>query len=99
MTISALHFDSAENRKKVKFFWTSFAAMFSWEIFPAYIFPLLNGFNIVCLATQKAPANVLNVITNVFGGADANEGLGLLSLGLDWQYITSGYSFDSVFHF
>ena len=85
----ALHFNSDENRKKVKFFWTAFAAMFTWEIIPSYIFPLLNGINIVCLATQKAPANAQNVITNIFGGAEANEGLGLLGFSLDWQYITS----------
>ncbi len=28
-------------------------------------------------------------MTNVFGGSNSNEGLGLLSLGLDWQFISS----------
>ena len=64
--------------------------MFTYEVIPAYIFPLLNGFNIFCLASQHASPNVQNVFTNIFGGANSNEGLGLFSLGFDWQYITSG---------
>ena len=63
--------------------------MFIWEIFPAYIFPLLNGINIVCLATQHVPSAAQDVITNLFGGTDGNEGLGFASISLDWQYITS----------
>jgi OPT oligopeptide transporter protein len=30
------------------------------------------------------------VFTNIFGGASGNEGLGLLALSFDWQYITIG---------
>lgn len=63
--------------------------MFIYEIFPSYIFPLLNGFNIICLATQKAPGKAVDVITNLFGGADGNEGLGFMNFSFDWQYITS----------
>ena len=63
--------------------------MFIYEVIPSYIFPLLNGVSIVCLATQHSPANIQNVITNLFGGTDGNEGLGLFSFGFDWQYITS----------
>lgn len=65
--------------------------MFIWEIFPAYVFPLLNGINIFCLATQHVPGGAQDVITNLFGGTDGNEGLGFMSLSLDWQYITSVY--------
>lgn len=65
--------------------------MFIWEIFPAYIFPLLNGFNIFCLASQHASQKTVDVFTNLFGGADGNEGLGLLSISFDWQYIGSRY--------
>jgi hypothetical protein len=32
---------------------------------------------------------VRDIFTNIFGGADSNEGLGLLSLSFDWQYIGS----------
>ena len=63
--------------------------MLIYEIIPSYIFPLLNGFNIFCLASQHAAPRVQNVFTNIFGGANSNEGLGLFSLGFDWQYITS----------
>ena len=65
--------------------------MFIYEIIPAYIFPLLNGFNIVCLTTQRASQRTVDVITNLFGGSNGNEGLGFLSLSFDWQYIGSVY--------
>jgi hypothetical protein len=32
---------------------------------------------------------VQDIFTNMFGGADSNEGLGLFSLSFDWQYIGS----------
>lgn len=87
----ALHFDTTANTKRVKLFWTAFTAMFFYEIIPAYMFPLLNGINVFCLAGQKASANTVNIFTNLFGGTDGNEGLGLLSFSFDWQYIGSGY--------
>ncbi|KIM46930.1 hypothetical protein M413DRAFT_16493 [Hebeloma cylindrosporum] len=87
----ALHFDSAANQKRVKLFWIAFSGMFCYEVLPAYIFPLLNGVNIVCLATQKASSKTVDVITNLFGGTEGNEGLGLLSFSFDWQYIGSAY--------
>ena len=88
-TFQALHYSGEQNHKRVKLFWIAFTIMFVYEIFPSYIFPLLNGFSIICLATQKAPSGAVDVITNLFGGSDGNEGLGFLSLGFDWQYITS----------
>ena len=71
-----------------------FTGMFVYEIIPAYIFPLLNGINIFCLASQKASTRIVDIFTNLFGGTDGNEGLGLLSISFDWQYI--GSSWDSV---
>ncbi|KAI9508126.1 OPT oligopeptide transporter protein-domain-containing protein [Russula earlei] len=87
----ALHFDTSANHERIRLFWTAFAAMFIYEIIPSYIFPLLNGFSIFCLASQHTSSSVQDVFTNIFGGADANEGLGLLSLSFDWQYIGSQY--------
>ncbi|KAI9059790.1 oligopeptide transporter [Trametes sanguinea] len=87
----ALHFDSSSNHKRLKLFWSAFTGMFIWEVLPSYIFPLLNGINVVCLATQHVPSAAQDVITNLFGGTDGNEGLGFLSLSLDWQYITSTF--------
>ncbi|KAI6006134.1 OPT oligopeptide transporter protein-domain-containing protein [Pisolithus albus] len=87
----SLHFDTAANHKRMRLFWLAFAGMFVWEVIPSYVFPLLNGISIFCLASQHAKPSIQNVFTNIFGGADANEGLGLLSISLDWQYITSSY--------
>ncbi|KZV65129.1 oligopeptide transporter [Peniophora sp. CONT] len=86
-----LHRDTVNNSKRVKFFWIAFALMFCYEIIPSYIFPLLNGFSVICLASQGANSGALNVITNLFGGAEGNEGLGILNLSFDWQYIGSKY--------
>ncbi|EMD38929.1 hypothetical protein CERSUDRAFT_112637 [Gelatoporia subvermispora B] len=87
----ALHFDTGANAKRVKLFWSAFTGMFCYEVLPAYIFPLLNGINIVCLASQHTSASAQNVITNLFGGTDGNEGLGFLSMSFDWQYIGSSF--------
>ncbi|KAG5918653.1 hypothetical protein E4U61_001594 [Claviceps capensis] len=38
---------------------------------------------------MKATGATAETLTNLFGGATNNEGLGLFSLSLDWQYITS----------
>ncbi|KAG6812896.1 hypothetical protein H0H92_015631 [Tricholoma furcatifolium] len=86
-----LHFDKAGNAKRLKLFWTAFTGMFCYEVIPAYIFPLLNGINIFCLASQHASQKTIDVFTNLFGGTDANEGLGFLSFSFDWQYIGSAY--------
>ena len=86
---AGLHYNSAANAKRLKLFWSAFAGMFVWEIFPAYIFPLLNGISVFCLATQHVPGGAQDVITNLFGGTDGNEGLGFLSISFDWPYIGS----------
>lgn len=54
--------------------------IFIWELFPEWIFPLLTGFSIFCLANPTSPA-----FSRVFGGTNGNEGLGLLSICFDWQ--------------
>ncbi|KAK0470542.1 oligopeptide transporter [Armillaria novae-zelandiae] len=87
----ALHFDVHANTMRIKLFWTAFTGMFVYEVIPSYVFPLLNGFSIFCLASQKASASTIDIFTNIFGGASSNEGLGLLNLSLDWQYIGSKY--------
>jgi len=84
-----LHFDAAKTRRRLKVFWSTFTGAAIYEIFPAYIFPWLNGISIPCLATLRSNDKVRTAFTNIFGGAEGNEGLGLLSISLDWQYITS----------
>ncbi|POS84813.1 hypothetical protein EPUL_005288 [Erysiphe pulchra] len=81
--IETLHRDKLEMKKKAVFFWTIFAIITIWELFPQYLMPVLTGISVFCLANQKSL-----VFTKVFGGANGNEGLGLLSLCLDWQYIS-----------
>ncbi len=83
-TLQALHMDKANVKKKLKIFYISFAVMFVYEILPEYIFLLLIGFSIPCLAAPNS-----SVVSHLFGGANGNEGLGLLSFCFDWQYIAS----------
>lgn len=59
--------------------------IFFWEMLPEWIFPLLTGFSIFCLANPRSTD-----FTRIFGGSNGNEGLGLLSLCFDWQYISGG---------
>lgn len=61
-----------------------FIGFFVWTMFPEYIFIVLTGVSVVCLADQN---NL--VVTNLFGGASGNEGLGFLSLCFDWNYIAA----------
>ncbi|KAG1841045.1 OPT oligopeptide transporter [Suillus subluteus] len=72
-------------RRKLRVFYIVFTAIFFWELFPEWIFPLLTGLSIMCLAVPNNAA-----VSRVFGGTNGNEGLGLLSICFDWQYISSG---------
>ncbi|KAF9036163.1 OPT oligopeptide transporter [Panaeolus papilionaceus] len=81
----ALFKDAGESKKKIRLFWIAFAAIFIWEIFPEWMFPLLTGFSIFCLANQKS-----QTFTRIFGGSNGNEGLGILSICFDWQFISGG---------
>ncbi|KAI0305502.1 OPT oligopeptide transporter protein-domain-containing protein [Multifurca ochricompacta] len=76
---------SESNRKRLKLFYVAFFAIFIWEIFPEWMFPLLTGFSVFCLANPRSAD-----FTRVFGGSNGNEGLGLLSICFDWQYISGG---------
>jgi hypothetical protein len=82
----ALHRGSGEmmQHKRLKVFWLIVLGVFVYEWFPEYIAPLLGGFNIVCLAARNT-----EWVSYVFGGANGNEGMGLLGFGVDWANITS----------
>jgi hypothetical protein len=86
-TLQGLHWQNVKNSKPLRFFWYSFAGMFAYEFFPAYIFPWLNSVSIPCLAAMHATGNKAAILTNLFGGSINNEGLGLFSLSFDWQYV------------
>jgi len=82
--METLHRDKAETANRVKWFLIVFGIMFCYEIIPEWIFPLLQGVSIFCLAQKNSL-----VFTNLFGGSQGNEGLGFLSISFDWQYIAS----------
>ncbi|KAK1756775.1 OPT oligopeptide transporter [Echria macrotheca] len=88
-TLQGLHWNSIKDSGPLRWFWYSFLGMSAYEFFPAYIFPWLNSVSIPCLAAMNAVGDKAAILKNVFGGALNNEGLGLLSLSFDWQYITS----------
>ncbi|WEW58023.1 hypothetical protein PRK78_003490 [Emydomyces testavorans] len=82
--LETLHRDRKETKSRLRLFYWVFAGIFVWECFPEYIMPILTGVSIFCLASRNSL-----VTTTIFGGSNGNEGLGLLSLGLDWQFISS----------
>jgi hypothetical protein len=88
-TLQGLHWQDLKTSKPLRYFWYAFTGMFFYEFFPAYIFPWLNAISIPCLAAMHATGAKAAVLTNVFGGSLNNEGLGLFTVSLDWQYITS----------
>ncbi|KAK7917608.1 peptide transporter [Apiospora marii] len=87
--LQGLHWQHVKDSKPIRVFWYAFTGMFVWEWFPAYMWPWLNAISIPCLASMKATGATAATLTNIFGGSVNNEGLGLFSISLDWQYITS----------
>lgn len=83
MTVfETLHRDKSETRSKLKVFWIIFTCLLVWETVPEYMMPTMIGVSVFCLAKQD---NM--VVSNLFGGTDGNEGMGLLSISTDWNYI------------
>ncbi|WPG98249.1 Hypothetical protein R9X50_00103700 [Acrodontium crateriforme] len=85
--LETIHRDRAETKHRMRVWYIVFFALFFWEILPEYVFPLTAGVSVFCLADQHSM-----VFTHLFGGASGNEGLGALSLGLDWNYIAAFFS-------
>lgn len=83
----ALNKHAGLNAKRLKVFWITFFILFFWEIIPVWIFPLLVGFSVFCLAQQHKP---IPAFTNFFGGSNGNEGLGFGSFCFDWQFVGAG---------
>lgn len=75
--LESLHKDKAVAKARLKIFYIVFFFMLVWEIFPEYIFTVLEGVSIFCLAHQNSL-----VFTNLFGGASGNEGLGFCTSNL-----------------
>lgn len=84
-TISVLktfNTDKDEAKYRTKFFFIVFAAIFVYEFIPQYMFPLLSGFSIICLASRGS-----KTVQNLFGGTAINEGMGIFNLSFDWNYL------------
>ncbi|CAO3663761.1 unnamed protein product [Rhizopus stolonifer] len=71
-----------EAKTRTKFFFIVFGAVFVYEFIPQYMFPLLSGISIICLAKRDS-----KVVQNLFGGTSVNEGLGIFNLSFDWNYL------------
>jgi OPT family oligopeptide transporter len=82
--LETLHRDRRETRHRLRFFLWILIAAFFWEVLPECVMPVLTGVSVFCLAKQDSL-----IFTNIFGGSNGNEDLGVLSLGLDWQFISS----------
>nr|XP_019012500.1 OPT family small oligopeptide transporter [Kwoniella pini CBS 10737]OCF51281.1 OPT family small oligopeptide transporter [Kwoniella pini CBS 10737] len=85
--LQSMHFGGLLNKKKMKFFWIVFTAIFFWEIIPSWMFPLLTAVSIVCLVDNGRHT----FVRNLFGAGSSNEGLGFFSFGFDWILITQAY--------
>ena len=91
-TLQGLHWQDLKGSKPLRSFWYAFGGMSVYQFLPAYVWPWLNSISIPCLAAMNATGEKARVLTNLFGGSINNEGLGLFSLSLDWQYVRSSLS-------
>ncbi|KAJ3380904.1 hypothetical protein HDU84_005513 [Entophlyctis sp. JEL0112] len=83
-----LHNGDGISKKMARYFFIVAGITFVYEWLPQYIAPSLIGISIICLATQHLKSDV---VAKIFGGASANEGLGMFSICLDWNNLT-GYT-------
>ncbi|KAI8100046.1 OPT family small oligopeptide transporter [Halteromyces radiatus] len=84
--IRTLTSEKDEARWRTRFFFIVFAIAFIYAFIPEYMFPLLGGFSIFCLAKDDSAW-----FTRLFGGSGVNEGLGILSLSFDWNFLSYYY--------
>lgn len=82
-----LHWSDLKTSKRLRWFWYAFGFMAIYQIMPGYMFPWLNSVSIPCLASMHATGSKAAILTNLFGGALNNEGLGILNFSFDWQYV------------
>ena len=82
--LEALYGEKSQVKKKLAVFYVGFLVLFFYEIIPQWIMPALVGVSFFCLAKRDSL-----LFTNLFGGSNGNEGLGILELSFDWQYISN----------
>ncbi|WAQ90992.1 hypothetical protein PtA15_13A392 [Puccinia triticina] len=73
---------SPESRDQISFFKKALLGIGLYEFFPIYMAPALQAVSPWCLTLPKKAE-----ITQLFGGSMVGEGLGFLSLSLDWTII------------
>ncbi|KAI9306431.1 OPT family small oligopeptide transporter [Cunninghamella echinulata] len=73
-----------ESKWRAKVFYITFACIFIYEFIPQYMFPLVSGFSIFCIVNRQSIW-----FQRLFGGLAVNEGLGILQLSFDWNYLSS----------
>ncbi|KAI7895930.1 OPT family small oligopeptide transporter [Mucor mucedo] len=76
--------DAAEAKWRTRFFFIIFGGIFIYEFLPQYMFPLLGGVSIVCIAKNDSVW-----VQRLFGGINPNEGLGILQFTFDWSQMSN----------
>lgn len=82
--LRTLNSSKDEARWRTRYFFLVFLAVFVYEFLPQYMFPLLGGISVFCLANTSS-----HWFQRLFGGLAVNEGLGILQLSFDWNYLSS----------
>ncbi|KAL0143439.1 OPT oligopeptide transporter protein-domain-containing protein [Mucor lusitanicus] len=82
--IKTLNTDKQEAKWRTRFFFIVFGAIFVYEFIPQYMFPMLGGISIICLAKNDS-----RWVQRLFGGLGTNEGMGMFQLSFDWNLLTS----------
>ncbi|KAG1146924.1 hypothetical protein G6F37_000865 [Rhizopus arrhizus] len=80
--LSTFNINNDESRKRTRFFFIIFGAIFIYEFIPQYIFPLLGSISIVCIVKQNS-----HWVQYLFGGRSPNEGLGIFTFCFDWNLL------------
>lgn len=82
--LRTLNSSNEESRWRTRFFFIVFAGVFFYEFIPQYMMPILGGISIICLARNDSVW-----VQRLFGGLAVNEGLGMLQLSFDWNYLSN----------
>ncbi|KAG0168439.1 hypothetical protein DFQ28_004832 [Apophysomyces sp. BC1034] len=82
--LRTLNTDIDDSKWRTRFFFVVFGGIFVYEFIPQYMFPLLGGISVFCLGKRDS-----RWFERIFGGLDLNEGMGVLSLSFDWQFLSA----------
>ncbi|OBZ90719.1 Oligopeptide transporter 4 [Choanephora cucurbitarum] len=82
--LKTLNTDRGEAKRRTRYFFLVFLAIFIYEFIPQYMFPMLGGISIICLAKNDS-----RWVQRLFGGLATNEGMGMFQLCFDWNLLSS----------